>query len=69
MINDLPQPQGIPLEQRFNQVLDIVANLIHQQKELASINRQLQWDLREAELRLRCIETWRADYRRKHPNE
>ena len=69
MINDLPQPQGIPIEQRFDWLLDIVADLIHQQKEVASINRQLQWDLREAELRLRCIEAWRVEYRKKHPGE
>lgn len=69
MIDDSTQPNGIPLQQRFNQILDVVADLIHQQKELASINRQLQWDLREAELRLRTLEAWRAEYRRKHPNE
>ena len=69
MIDDSHQPNGMPLQQRFHQLLDVVADLIHQQKELASINRQLQWDLREAELRLRSLEAWRSDYRRKHPNE
>ena len=69
MIDDTPQPQGIPLQERFNQLLDVVADLIKHQKEVASINRQLQWDLREAELRLRTLEAWRAEYRRKHPNE
>jgi hypothetical protein len=69
MIDDTQQPQGIPLQERFNQLLDMVADLIKHQKEVASINRQLQWDLREAELRLRTLEAWRAEYRRKHPNE
>ena len=69
MIGDSIQPQGIPIEKRFDHLLDIVTDLIHQQKEVASINRQLQWDLREAELRLRCIEAWRVEYRKKHPGE
>jgi hypothetical protein len=69
MIDDSTQPPAIPLQERFNQLLDVVADLIKHQKEVASINRQLQWDMREAELRLRTLEAWRAEYRRKHPNE
>ena len=69
MIDDSTQPQGIPLEKRFDQLLDIVDDLIHQQKQVTSINRQIQWDLREAELRLRSLEAWRAEYRKKHPGE
>lgn len=72
MINDdvnQPKHQAITLEKKMSQLLDIVADLIHQQKEVASINRQLQWDLREAELRLKSLEAWRADYRKKHQGE
>jgi hypothetical protein len=69
MINDDTQGNAFKQEQRFNHLLDIVADLIHQQKEVASINRQLQWDLREAELRLKSLEAWRADYRKKHQGE
>lgn len=72
MINDdvnQPKHQAITLEKKMSQLLDIVADLIHQQKEVTSINRQLQWDLREAELRLKSLEAWRADYRKKHQGE
>jgi hypothetical protein len=69
MINDDTQGNAFRQEQRFNNLLDIVSDLIHQQKEVTSINRQLQWDLREAELRLKSLEAWRADYRKKHQGE
>jgi hypothetical protein len=72
MINDdanQPKPQAYSLEKRLSQVLDVVSDLIHHQKDLASINRQLQWDLREAELRIKTLEAWRIAYRNKHPNE
>ena len=72
MINDdvnQPKHQAITLEKKMSHLLDIVADLIHQQKEVTSINRQLQWDLREAELRLKSLEAWRADYRKKHQGE
>lgn len=72
MINDdvnQPKHQAITLEKKMSQLLDIVADLIHQQKEVTSINRQLQWDLREAELRLKSLEAWRAEYRKKPQGE
>lgn len=64
--NDQP-----PAEHRskLRQILDIMADLLARQKELASCCRQLDWDNREMRLRINALEAQAAAYRKKYPIE
>ena len=53
---------------KLRQILDIMADLLARQKELASCCRQLDWDNREMRQRIIALEAQAAAYRKKYPN-
>jgi hypothetical protein len=65
MIDNQDQPQPVS---KLRQILDIMADLLARQRELASICRQLDWDNRELRQRLEALERQAAAYRKKYPN-
>lgn len=64
--NDQPPAEA---RSKLRQILDIMADLLARQKELASCCRQLDWDNREMRLRINALEAQAAAYRKKYPIE
>ena len=66
--NNSDQP---PAEARskLRQILDIMADLLARQKELASCCRQLDWDNREMRMRIIALEAQATAYRKQYPIE
>jgi hypothetical protein len=66
MVDDNSQP---PAEHRskLRQILDIIADLLARQKDLASCIRQVDWDNRELRLRIEALERQAEAYRKKYP--
>lgn len=63
--NDQPPAEA---RSKLRQILDIMADLLARQKELASCCRQLDWDNREMRQRIIALEAQAAAYRKKYPN-
>ena len=64
--NDQPPAEA---RSKLRQILDIMADLLARQKELASCCRQLDWDNREMRMRIIALEAQAAAYRKKYPIE
>jgi hypothetical protein len=69
MVNETNGQQPAEHRSKLRQILDIMADLLGRQKELASICRQLDWDNRELRLRVDALERQAAAYRKKYPIE
>lgn len=52
---------------KLRQILDIMADLLARQKDLASCCRQLDWDNRELRQRVIALEAQAAHYRKHYP--
>lgn len=68
MIDNTSNDQPAEHRSKLRQLLDIMADLLGRQKELASVCRQLDWDNREMRQRLEALERQAAAYRKKYPN-
>ena len=64
--NDQPPAEA---RSKLRQILDIMADLLARQKELASCCRQLDWDNREMRMRIIALEAQAAAYRKQYPIE
>lgn len=62
--NDQPPAEA---RSKLRQILDIMADLLTRQKELASVCRQLDWDNREMRQRIIALEAQATAYRKQYP--
>ena len=62
--NDQPPAEA---RSKLRQILDIMADLLTRQKELASCCRQLDWDNREMRQRIIALEAQATAYRKQYP--
>jgi len=69
MVNETNGQQPAEHRSKLRQILDIIADILARQKELASCCRQLDWDNRELRLRVDALERQAAAYRKKYPIE
>jgi hypothetical protein len=67
MVDNSPDPKERQPESKLRQILDIMADLLGRQKEIASICRQLDWDNRELCLRVDALERQATAYRKQYP--
>lgn len=67
MIDNTSNGQPAEHRSKLRQLLDIMADLLGRQKELASVCRQLDWDNREMRQRLDALERQAAAYRKHYP--
>lgn len=66
MVDDNTNKPEQPLA-KLRQILDIMADLLARQKDLAGCCRQLDWDNRELRLRVDALERQAAAYRKHYP--
>jgi len=68
MVEENKQPQPYPVS-KLRQILDIMADLLTRQKDLAGCIRQVDWDAREMRQRIDALERQAEAYRKKYPIE